>query len=621
MRVAVLGFRENLENPMAMAAETEKPIQDELSLRIFLAERVIKSAQEAESFKLESSELASQVVELSHLLRSAARLTSNPAGAYDRPIRRVMDDLNKTLERALTLTRKCRHKKTNVIRHVFSITTATDFRKVSGLLDSSLADIKWALSIFSQDSDSGTIDLTLPPIATNDPILAMVWPYIAAVHMGRTEGAKELASLTRDNDRNKKIVVDEKGIPPLLKLLKESKNLDAQKAAARALCNLADDLDRVRLISSALGVQVVAKALSEAPMSVQVELVELVSRMSETDVEAQEEFGKENVTRPLVALLGMDVSIEEFKDTNSQKTANSIHSLVLINKEMEKKWVGGKGSGSSFDGSRHLDQNKKEKERYAELPEVRSSLKVSCATALWKLARGSLSNSTRITETKALLVLAKIIEKERGDLQINSLLVVMELASVAENNSDLKRAAFKPTSPAAKAVLDQLLMVINEGTGVPLLIPAIKAIGCLAKMFPAKETRIITPLVTQLSHRNPDVSAEAATALSKFICEDNFNRLENSKVIIESNGVPMLMNLLRSNDRGNLHLPELVLLCNLAINVGNSKILEQARALSVLEGMARQAASHNPDLRDLFAKAIHQLMLYQPAAHHIHRHP
>ncbi|KZV48213.1 hypothetical protein F511_10799 [Dorcoceras hygrometricum] len=532
-----------------------------------------------------------------------------------------MDDLNKTLDRALTLTRKCRHKKTNVLRHVLTITTAADFRKVSGLLDSSLADIKWALSIFSQDSDNGTIELSLPNIAANDPILAMVWPYIAAVHMGRAEGAKELASLTRGNDRNKKIIADEKGIPPLLKLLKESKNLDAQMAAARALCNLADDLDCARLISKALGVQIVAKALSEAPMSVQVELVELVSRMSETDVEAQEEFGKENVTRPLVALLGMDVNIEEFKDTNSRNTANSIHSLVLINKEMEKTYVGGKGSGTSFDGSGHLDHNKKEKERDSESPEVRSRLKASCATALWKLARGSLSNSTKITETKALLVLAKIIEKERGDLQFNSLLAVMELASVAENNSDLKRAAFKPTSPAAKAIFDQLLRVINEGTGVILVVPAIKAIGCLAKMFPAKETRIITPLVTQLSHRNPEVSAEAAEALSKFICEDNFNRVENSKVIIESNGVPMLMSLFRNKDRGNLHLPELVLLCNLAINVGNSKILEKARALSVLEGMARQAAAHNPDLRDLFAKAIHQLMLYQPAAHQIHRHP
>ncbi|KAK4427094.1 hypothetical protein Salat_1478300 [Sesamum alatum] len=110
-------------------------------------------------------------------------------------------------------------------------------------------------------------------------INGLVWPYIAAVHMGRAEAANELAILAQGNDRNKKIIVEENGIPPLLKMLKESVNLDAQSAAASALCNLADDVGRVRMITDALGVQVVAKALSEAPMRFKVTLVNLVSRM------------------------------------------------------------------------------------------------------------------------------------------------------------------------------------------------------------------------------------------------------------------------------------------------------------------------------------------------------
>lgn len=602
---------------MVMASEEEKSIQEVLSLPILLADRVIKSTQEAESFKPENSELARQVTQLSQLLRSAARLTTTSTAVYDRPIRRVSIDLTKALDRALSLARKCRHKKTNVLHHVLSITTTADFKKVSALLDSSLADIKWVLSIFNRDSDNGTINLSLPPIASTDPILAWVWPCIAAVHMGRAEAAQQLAILAEDNDRNKKVIVEENGIPPLLKMLKESGNIDAQSAAASALCNLADDQRRVRMIADALGVQVIAKALSEAPMRVQVTLVNLVSRMSEMDAIVQEEFGRENVTRPLVTLLGMDVDLEEFVEVKSQKTANSLHSLVQINKEMTNEGIGGFGSGDSLEGSRH-HINRKEKEREAESPEVKLRLKVNCAIALCKLARMSLLNSRKITDTKALLVLAKIIEKEHGELKNNCLMVVMELAAVAESNADLKRAAFKPTSTAARVVLDQLLRVINEDTSPPLVTPAIKAIGCLASMFPAKEKRIVQSLVAQLGHRDPDVAAEAAKALGKFVCDDNYNRKEHSNAIIEFNGVPKLMNLLRSNNHGPSHLHELVLLCNLAINAGNSKALEQARALSVLEGAARHAVTQHPDMRELFAKAIHHLTIYQ-AGTHAHR--
>lgn len=75
------------------------------------------------------------------------------------------------------------------------------------------------------------------------------------------------------------------------------------------------------------------------------------------------------------------------------------------------------------------------------------------------------------------------------------------------------------------------------------------------------------------------------------------------------------MNLLRTSDRGQLHLHELILLCNLAINVSNNKSLEQERALSVLEKAARHVVLQHPELRELFSKAIHQLTLYQSGAH------
>lgn len=597
-------------------AEEEKSVQEELSLPILLADRVIKSAQEAESSKVECADLARHATQLSQFLRSTVRLTSSSQSQslYDRPIRRITSEVTKTLERALTLVRKCRHKP-NLLRHVLAITSTTDFRKVSILLENSIADVTWLLSIF--DPEAGPT-LSLPPIASNDPILAWVWSYIATIQMGnlqhRIDAAQALATLALDNDRNKKMIVEENGIPPLLKLLKESSSAEAQIAAATTLYNLADDEERVRAIANDLGVQIIVKVLAESPMRVQIHVANLVSRMADLDLYAQEEFGRENITRPLVIHLGMDVVLDEPKDAPPRKTP-SLHSLVQINKEMARNNYS--VHSNSMDGSSRGGHysNKKEKDRELEPPEVKAKLKVSCAMALWKLAKGSLLNSRKITETKALLCLAKIIEKEKGELQINCLMTVMELAAVAESNAELRRVAFKPTSPAGKAVIDQLLRVINEETDAPLVIPAIKAIGSLARTFPAKDTRIVEHIVGKLGHRNTDVAVEACIALGKFACPDNFNCVEHSKAIVEYDGVPKLMNLLRY-DRGQV--PELQLLCYLALHVGNSKALEQAKALSILEGAARHVVAQRPDLRELFAKAIHHLTLYQIGGH-MHR--
>ncbi|KAK2989737.1 hypothetical protein RJ640_030230 [Escallonia rubra] len=464
-------------------------------------------------------------------------------------------------------------------------------------------------------NSSPAIDVP-PGASSNDPILAWVWSYVAAVQMGqlrdRIDAATELASLARDNDRNKKIIVDEGGIGPLLKLLKEGASPEAQIAAATALYNIGTDQEGVRIIASKLAVPIVLQVLGDSPMSVQVAVVNLVARMAEMDGGVQEELGRENVVRPLVTILAMDVALDDPKGQSGPPP--SIHSVIQIKKEMTRNSFG--NSFSSSDGSSRGGNHRKEKE--VESPEVKLRLKIGCSAALWKLARKSLLNSRKITETKALLCLAKLIEKERGELRVNCMMTVMELAAVAESNTDLRRSAFKPNSPAARAVLDQLLGLLKDESSGALLVYAIRSIGSLARTFPAKETRIIGPLVAQLGHRNADVATEAAIALGKFVCPENFNRVEHSKTILEFDGVPLLIKLLRSNDRSQKH--ELVLLCYLALNVGNSKALEQARALNIIEGAARSVVAQHPDLRELFARAIHHLTLYQAGAHP-HRQP
>lgn len=597
----------------------EKTLQEELSLPIHLADRVIKSAHEVESSKLECAELAKQVDRLSQQLRSAVRIAATTPSLYERPVRRIVADVAKNLERAITLVRKCKHS--GVLRQVFSITTTADFRKVSNLLESSIGDMKWLLSVFESDG----ANLSLPPIASNDPILSWVWSYIATIQMGqlkdRAEAASSLVSLASDNDRNKKIIVDEGGVTPLLRLLKEGSSPDAQIAAANALFHVATDRERVRIIIDLIGIPTIVSVLGDSPMRVQVAVVNLVAEMAELDPIAQEEFARENVTRPLVSLLAMDTVLDEPKPQSGKP---SIHSLVQINKELVGKGTNPNSRSASFssnhyhsDGSSRGGHYRKERDREVESPEVKLKLKVGCAEALWKLCRDCLLNSRKVTETKGLICLAKIIEREVGDLQLNCLITVMEIAAVAESNPELRRSAFKHNSPAAKAVIDQLMRVIQEETNPDLQIPAIKAIGSLARTFAARETRIVGPLVARLGNENVDVATEAAIALGKFVCIENFNCVEHSKTIIEFDGVPSLMRLLKATDRTNeqAHMHCLVLLCYLALHVGNSKALEQARVLSTLEGGARSVVAQNPDMKEVFYKAIHHLSLYQPGAH------
>ncbi|KAL9328631.1 hypothetical protein ACSQ67_003634 [Phaseolus vulgaris] len=582
-----------------MALLEEKRVEDELSYPIMVAERVRSAVDEADSFKLECSEVWKQVDRLLQMLRTLVRFataTTTSAASpplYERPIRRVAAETAKNLDRALALVRKC--KRRSILHRVVSIVSAADFRKVLVHLDASVGDMKWLLSIF--DADGGIV-LSLPRSPATTPFYLGI------------EAANELASLAQDNDRNKKIIVEECGVSPLLKLFKEGTSPPAQIAAASALCHLANDLERIRVIVSELGVPAVVQVLSDSPVRVQTLAANLVARMAKHDPMAQEDFARENVIRPLVTLLSFDTFVD---DQLGHLGKQSIHSIVQINKELGKgSSRGGRHFSNSYsnsylfmEGSSRGGNHRKEREN--EDPAVKLQLKVSCAEALWMLARGSVTNSRKITETKGMLCLAKIVQNEQGELQYNCLMTIMEVTAAAESNADLRRAAFKTNSPAAKTVVEQLLRIIKEVDNPALQIAAMKSIGALARTFPARETRVIEPLVSQMSSRNAEVADEAAVALTKFACPDNFLHVEHSKTIIEFNGIPALMRLLRSNEITQMH-DGLTLLCFLALHAGNSESLEQARVLTVLEGADRTVLPQH--IKELVSRAIIHLNLY-----------
>lgn len=472
--------------------------------------------------------------------------------------------------------------------------------------------MKWVLSIYEAGGAGGGIVLTLPPIASNDPMISWVWSSVSSLYMGqlqdKTEAANQLASLAKDNDRNKQIIVEEGGIPPLLKLLKDSSSTEGQTAAASALHNLANDVERVRAIIDESGVPIIVQVLGDPPMKVQTRVANLVAKMAEHCPLAQEDFARENVIRPLVTLLSMDLLMDDSKNKLGKP---SIHSIVQINKEMEKKHSYKPGFGPSLsmhysEGSGKGGNHKKDREN--EKPEVKHKLKISCAEALWMLGKGNVPNSRRITETKGLLCLAKLVEKEQGELQFNCLMTIMEITAAAESNADLRRATFKTNSSAAKAVVDQLLRVIKDSEDSQLSIAAIRALGCLARAFPARETRIIGPLVEQLGHRSQDVATEAAISLGKFACPDNFLCVEHSKTIIEFGGVPPLMRLLKGSERAQLH--GLILICYLAIHAGKSDDLERAGVVNAFEGVDRAFIAQHPELKELITQALYHLSVF-----------
>ncbi|XP_073023889.1 uncharacterized protein [Primulina eburnea] len=593
--------------------EQEKRIEEVLSFPILLSDQISEAVKESDSFKFECSEVGKKVERLCQMLRSAARLASSTtAGApfYDRPLRRIAMDVSKNLEKSLTLVKKCRRR--SILRRVVIIVSATEFRKLLGFLDSCVADMTWVLSIFEAGGAGGGISLTLPPIASNDPIISWVWSFIASLHMGqlqdRIEASNELASLAKDNDRNKQIIVEEGGISPLLKLLKDSSSAEAQMAATSALQNLANDAERVRAIIDALGVPIIVQVLGGSSMKAQTMVAKLVASMAEHCHLAQEDFARENVIRPLVTLLSFDLFMD---DTKLKIGKQSIHSIIQINKEMEKKNLYKPGFGSSLsmqysEGSSKGGNHRKDREN--EKPEVKLSLKISCAEALWMLARNSVPNSKRITETKGLLCLAKLVETEEGELQYKCLMTIMEITAAAESNPDLRMATFKTNSPAAKAVVDQLLRMIKDSDNSRLHIAAIRSIGSLAKTFPARETRVIRPLVEQLRNSNQDVMAEAAKSLGKFACPENFLCVEHSKTIIDFGGVPPLMKLLRGNEKTQLH--GLVLICYLSIHDGKNEDLERAGVLNAFEGLDRAIIAQHPELKELISQAIYHLSVF-----------
>ncbi|KAJ0811860.1 putative armadillo-like helical protein [Helianthus annuus] len=588
------------------------PIQTILSQPLVLTDRIRLAVSESKIYKLECTDVGKHVDHLTHMLRSTLRFAdSSSTPLYERPIRRIFNDVSRTLTRALTLVRKCRHR--GIIRRFVSIVSVSDFRKVVNLLDVSIGDMKWLISVFEACGEGeradGGIVLTLPPIASNDPILAWVWSCIASMYVSsvslKVEAATELCNLARDSDRNKMVIVEECGIAPLLKLLKDELVCETQVAGVKALFSIVNDQYRARAVFNEHGVPVIVQAFRNSAMVVQTEVAKLIARMAEQDRVCQEGFARENVIETLVTMLLANVFSDD-RGRMSKFLRKSIGSAIEMNKQMEKGLVVSSSLGNKKAVSSSVWPRNK-RDSTMDTSQMIVEFNTNCSGALWMLARGNVANCRKITETKGLLCLAKLIEKEKGELQINCLMTVMEITSAAEYNADIRRSAFKTSSHAAKAISDQLLRLINESDNPTIKIPAIKAIGHLARTYPARLVEVISPLVKQLCDMNPDVATESVITLGKFTCPENYLRAEHSKTIVDFEGVPHVLKMLRGNERTQYHA--LVLLCHLAMHAGKNEQFQHARVLTALEGADKSVASQYASLKDLVAQAVRYLKM------------
>ncbi|EYU30801.1 hypothetical protein MIMGU_mgv1a027091mg [Erythranthe guttata] len=558
-----------------------------LATPIQLTDQVIKAAGEAATFKQECSELKSKTEKLAGLLRQAARASND---LYERPTRRIIEDTEQVLEKGLALVLKCRGN--GIVKRVFTIIPAAAFRKMSSQLENSIGDVSWLLRVSATATDRDDEYLGLPPIAANEPILCLIWEQIAILYTGsvdsRADAAASLVSLAKDSVRYGKLIIEEGGVGPLLKLVKEGK-LEGQESAPKAIGLLGKDPESVEHMIQAGVCSVFAKILKEGPMKVQGVVAWAVSELAAHYPKCQDLFLQHNTIRLLVSHLAFETVEEHSKYTVISK-ATSMHAAVP-NLSL---------SGVST------------KAREVEDPETKTYMKAMAARALWHLAKGNSPICRSITESRALLCFAVLLEKGPPEVQFNSAMALMEITAVAEEDSELRRSAFKPNSPACKAVVDQLFRVIDNPHS-ELLVPCVKSIGNLARTFKATETRMISPLVKLLDENvaEADVSREACIALTKFACVENYLHMDHSKAIIDAGGAKHLVQLVYLGGQ-IVQSCALILLSYIAMNVPDREELAKAEVLAVLEWASKQSFLIQIETVDnLLPEAKGKLELYQ----------
>ncbi|XP_062210554.1 uncharacterized protein LOC133912034 [Phragmites australis] len=601
-----------------------------LATPIQLADQVTKQAG-WQCLRTECTDLRARAEQLAALLRQAAR-----ADLYERPAKRIMTDTVQALNKAAGMAARCFQSHSR-LRRFFTLNPVSGLPRTLAMLDTALEDVAWLIRLSSPHADD---DLCggLPNIAQNEPVLGMIWNHIARLNTGglaaRADSAATLASLAHDNPRFAKYIIEEDGVAPLVKLLKEGTD-DGQEAAATALGLLGRDEESVDKLLHSGVCSVFAAALKEPPMRVQAAVAEAIASLVQHSQSCQDLFAQSNAVRHLVSHLASGTIQEHSRysvggsgsrnSTPPLAAMTNLHSIVLAKSLSARQGGFGSSAPNSSEPLNRARPNQMQSvvqsamaantttngvtpppgrpqpssngasgrgSREAEDPATKARMKAMAAKALWMLSRCHVGVCKSNTESRALLCFARILENGDGGagtrLQFYSAKAIMEIARVAEHNLALRQSAFKPSSPAAKAVVEQLLLIVRKGDDDDdLLCPCITSLGCLSRTFTASETRVIGPLVQLLDDREIPVTKEAVVALTKFACTENHLHVNHCTAIVDAGGARHLVQLVYLGDE--LQIEALILLCYIALHVPESEELAQAGVLAVLLWASKQA--------------------------------
>ncbi|KAK7388305.1 hypothetical protein VNO78_23119 [Psophocarpus tetragonolobus] len=184
-------------------------------------------------------------------------------------------------------------------------------------------------------------------------------------------------------------------------------------------------------------------------------------------------------------------------------------------------------------------------------------------------------------------------------------MAVMEIIVVAMKEVEFRKSMFKPKSLACKAVVDQVVKIIDKGDS-ELLIACIKVIGNLARTIKATETRMIGPLVKLLDEREVEALREALIALTKFTCMENYLHMDHSKAIINVGGAKHLIQLVYFREE-MVNILVLVLLSYIVIHVSDNEELAKVEVLKVIKWASKHSSIAHDNHRSLVASVQEQV--------------
>ena len=322
----------------------ETSLKHILTRSIKLADQITKASNEVIHFKSECLELQTKTIKLGELIRQAARASNN---LYEKPTRRIINDTQQVLEKALILINKCKTR--SLFKRIFTLVPNSAFRKIITQLDNSLGNVTWILraTITRNDDieDSKISYLGLPPIAANEPILCLIWEQVANLSSEeRTDAASSLVSLANDNQRYRKMIVEEGGVGPLLKLAKEAGNPKGQENAIRCIGVLGCDEESVETIIDSGVCSIFCKLLKDdgVIMKVKAMVAWAISELVYNYPQCKDDFMQFNVIRVLVNHLAFETIEEHNKyaivERNKMQAINQIqqnmHMTNLISDNM-----------------------------------------------------------------------------------------------------------------------------------------------------------------------------------------------------------------------------------------------------------------------------------------------